>query len=156
MALSEERPRKRIDAIAVFLCRCAAIFKIQTRSYTVRNVSQSVLITLGSCWALQDLRFSRRWVWSKDLWNVGKLLPDYTMLQPRRQPSSCWALFCHLIGLYCSLLGRLLLTPYFFIFITFVRCCPLFKIDLFNFNILSLVYLSFILVPKTFLICCCF
>jgi hypothetical protein len=24
---------------------------------------------------------------SKDLWNVGKLLPDYTALQPRRQPS---------------------------------------------------------------------
>jgi hypothetical protein len=22
----------------------------------------------------------------KDLWNVGKLLPDYTALQPRRQP----------------------------------------------------------------------
>jgi hypothetical protein len=25
---------------------------------------------------------------SKDLWNVGKLLPDYTALQPRRQQSS--------------------------------------------------------------------
>jgi hypothetical protein len=25
---------------------------------------------------------------SKDLWDVGKLLPDYTALQPRRQPSS--------------------------------------------------------------------
>jgi hypothetical protein len=25
---------------------------------------------------------------SKDLWNIGKLLPDYTALQPRRQPSS--------------------------------------------------------------------
>jgi hypothetical protein len=25
---------------------------------------------------------------SKDLWNVGKLLPDYTVLQPRRQQSS--------------------------------------------------------------------
>jgi hypothetical protein len=25
---------------------------------------------------------------SKDLWNVGKLLPDYTALQPRRKPSS--------------------------------------------------------------------
>jgi hypothetical protein len=25
---------------------------------------------------------------SKDLWNVGELLPDYTVLQPRRQPSS--------------------------------------------------------------------
>jgi hypothetical protein len=25
---------------------------------------------------------------SKDLWNVGTTLPDYTMLQPRRQPSS--------------------------------------------------------------------
>jgi hypothetical protein len=25
---------------------------------------------------------------SKDLWNVGKLLPDYTAIQPRRQPSS--------------------------------------------------------------------
>jgi hypothetical protein len=25
---------------------------------------------------------------SKDLWNVGKTLPDYTVLQPRRQPSS--------------------------------------------------------------------
>jgi hypothetical protein len=23
---------------------------------------------------------------SKDLWNFGKLLPDYTALQPRRQP----------------------------------------------------------------------
>jgi hypothetical protein len=25
---------------------------------------------------------------SKDLWNVGKTIPDYTVLQPRRQPSS--------------------------------------------------------------------
>jgi hypothetical protein len=25
---------------------------------------------------------------SKDFWNVGKLLPDYSALQPRRQPSS--------------------------------------------------------------------
>jgi hypothetical protein len=25
---------------------------------------------------------------SKDLWNVGKLLPDYTVLRPRRQQSS--------------------------------------------------------------------
>jgi hypothetical protein len=25
---------------------------------------------------------------SKDLWNAGKLLPDYTALQPRKQPSS--------------------------------------------------------------------
>jgi hypothetical protein len=25
---------------------------------------------------------------SKDLWNVGKILPDYTVLQPRRQQSS--------------------------------------------------------------------
>jgi hypothetical protein len=25
---------------------------------------------------------------SKDLWNVGTTLPDYTVLQPRRQPSS--------------------------------------------------------------------
>jgi hypothetical protein len=25
---------------------------------------------------------------SKDLWNVGKFLPEYTALQPRRQPSS--------------------------------------------------------------------
>jgi hypothetical protein len=24
---------------------------------------------------------------SMDLWNVGKFLPDYTVLQPRRQPS---------------------------------------------------------------------
>jgi hypothetical protein len=41
---------------------------------------------------------------SKDLWNVGKLLPDYTALQPRRQPSSYSTpcenlksekLFCH-------------------------------------------------------------
>jgi hypothetical protein len=27
---------------------------------------------------------------SKDLWNVGKLLPDYTVLQPIRQPSSLY------------------------------------------------------------------
>jgi hypothetical protein len=26
---------------------------------------------------------------SKDLWNIGKLLPDYTALQPRRQSSLC-------------------------------------------------------------------
>jgi hypothetical protein len=25
---------------------------------------------------------------SKDVWNVGKLLPDYTALEPRRQASS--------------------------------------------------------------------
>jgi hypothetical protein len=31
---------------------------------------------------------------SKDLWNVGKLLPDYTALQPRRQPSSYMVFFC--------------------------------------------------------------
>jgi hypothetical protein len=27
---------------------------------------------------------------SKDLWNTGKLLPDYMALQPRRQPSYIW------------------------------------------------------------------
>jgi hypothetical protein len=27
---------------------------------------------------------------STDLWNVGKLIPVYTVLQPRRQPSSVW------------------------------------------------------------------
>jgi hypothetical protein len=32
---------------------------------------------------------------SKDLWNVGTLLPDYTVLQPRRQPSSNWPVVCH-------------------------------------------------------------
>jgi hypothetical protein len=26
---------------------------------------------------------------SKYIWNIAKLLPDYTALQPRRQPSSC-------------------------------------------------------------------
>jgi hypothetical protein len=30
---------------------------------------------------------------SKDLWNAGKLLPDYTVLQPRRQQSSELLLF---------------------------------------------------------------
>jgi hypothetical protein len=30
---------------------------------------------------------------SKDLWNVGKFLPDYTVLQSRRQPSSVTSLF---------------------------------------------------------------
>jgi hypothetical protein len=34
---------------------------------------------------------------SKDLWNVGKLLPDYTALQPRRQPSFNLTFF-----LFCS------------------------------------------------------
>jgi hypothetical protein len=37
---------------------------------------------------------------SKDLRNVGKLLPDYTVLQPRRQPSSyriCFDQFGHLL-----------------------------------------------------------
>jgi hypothetical protein len=41
-------------------------------------------------------RYTAGWLWlqrpddggSKDLRNVGKLLPDYTALQPRRQPSS--------------------------------------------------------------------
>jgi hypothetical protein len=31
---------------------------------------------------------------SKDLWNVGKSLPDYTALQPRRQPSTYYHAFC--------------------------------------------------------------
>jgi hypothetical protein len=30
---------------------------------------------------------------SKYLWNVDKLLPDYMVLQPRRQPSSRWRKF---------------------------------------------------------------
>jgi hypothetical protein len=30
---------------------------------------------------------------SKSLWNIGKFLPDYTALQPRRQPSSVLSLF---------------------------------------------------------------
>jgi hypothetical protein len=38
------------------------------------------------------------------LWNVGKLLPDYTVLQPRREPSSNLILFS---GLSVGLLVRL-------------------------------------------------
>jgi hypothetical protein len=30
---------------------------------------------------------------SKDLWNIGKLLPDYSALQPRKQPSYYWPCF---------------------------------------------------------------
>jgi hypothetical protein len=30
---------------------------------------------------------------SKDLWNVGKILPDYMAQQPRRQPSSYLLVF---------------------------------------------------------------
>jgi hypothetical protein len=46
---------------------------------------------------------------SKDLRNVGKLLPDYTALQPRRQPSSCslpwepWILYVQIILLTAEL-----------------------------------------------------
>jgi hypothetical protein len=50
---------------------------------------------------------------SKHLWNVGKLLSDYTVLQPRRQPSSysppwepqillCWVPWCELSGVPLS------------------------------------------------------
>jgi hypothetical protein len=35
----------------------------------------------------------------KDLWNVGKLLLDYTVLQPRRQPSRCgFSYESHVVG----------------------------------------------------------
>jgi hypothetical protein len=48
---------------------------------------------------------------SKYLWNIGKLLPDYTMLQPRRQPSSTLSLFTmfvwSLINYTCRLIGLL-------------------------------------------------
>jgi hypothetical protein len=46
---------------------------------------------------------------SKDLWNVGKRLPDYTPLQPKRQPSSYsppWAPQILLISFTVSL-GRI-------------------------------------------------
>jgi hypothetical protein len=33
----------------------------------------------------------------EDLWNVGKLLPDYRVLQPRRQPSSSGQRSCRLL-----------------------------------------------------------
>jgi hypothetical protein len=33
---------------------------------------------------------------SKDLWNAGKLLPDYTVLQPRRQQSFNWHYVVHI------------------------------------------------------------
>jgi hypothetical protein len=40
--------------------------------------------------------YSSPWWWrQQDLWNVGKLLPDYTALQPRRQPSSKRQLVAH-------------------------------------------------------------
>jgi hypothetical protein len=48
---------------------------------------------------------------SKDLWNVGKLLPDYTALQPKRQPSSRNGFFlsspCNMSTPYVVLQGRL-------------------------------------------------
>jgi hypothetical protein len=40
---------------------------------------------------------------SKDLWNVGKLLPDYTVLQPRRQQSPGNLMFQkYVLMLLCS------------------------------------------------------
>jgi hypothetical protein len=45
---------------------------------------------------------------SKDLWNVGKLLPDYTVLQPRRQQSSVYS--CVVIW-SSSFVDALLWTP---------------------------------------------
>jgi hypothetical protein len=37
---------------------------------------------------------------SKDLWNVGKLLPDYTVLQPRRQAIVSYVHFIQRMCLY--------------------------------------------------------
>jgi hypothetical protein len=45
---------------------------------------------------------------SKDLWNVGKLLPDYPALQPRRQPSSnLYTVLCPRTCNFLRPLGRL-------------------------------------------------
>jgi hypothetical protein len=61
---------------------------------SVRDFMNALLIMS----AMQDCHFTRNLELnlkispddggSKDLWNSGKLLPDYTALQPRRQPSS--------------------------------------------------------------------
>jgi hypothetical protein len=40
---------------------------------------------------------------SKVLWNVGKLLPDYTALQPRRQPSSYLLFHVSIMAFYTAL-----------------------------------------------------
>jgi hypothetical protein len=48
---------------------------------------------------------------STDLWNVGKLIPVYTALQPKRQPSSRWIYFHILEGQrICSLTSWLINT----------------------------------------------
>jgi hypothetical protein len=74
---------------------CLEGIEIKTRVSQLHNAH--VYGTIHKILIRLDLRFSRRWVWrllssddggSKDLWNVGKILPDCTVLQPRRQQSS--------------------------------------------------------------------
>jgi hypothetical protein len=48
---------------------------------------------------------------SKDLWNVGRLLPDYTALQPRRQPSSLFVVFNKVIT-SCCVIFRIMVIKY--------------------------------------------
>jgi hypothetical protein len=73
---------------------CCALFIV--RGISIHDVS-GVGSTLDFMWLLVNIltllltwpfTYVSRGTISKYLWNVGKLLPEYTALQPRRQPSS--------------------------------------------------------------------
>jgi hypothetical protein len=57
----------------------------QSRTLTVMT---NAAVALNSCFVSDKTLYRPDDGGSKDLWNVGKLLPDYTALQPRRQPYS--------------------------------------------------------------------
>jgi hypothetical protein len=56
------------------------------------EISPSIPLWVGYCLLRSEIPsplYSSFWWWgNKHLWNVDKLLPDYTAQQPRRQPSS--------------------------------------------------------------------
>jgi hypothetical protein len=58
-------------------------YAFQIQKKTVSHMKMAVFWVVAPCSLVEVYRFHHDGG-SKDLWNVGKLLPDYTALQPRR------------------------------------------------------------------------
>jgi hypothetical protein len=85
--ITNPKVRKHLNDNSVFYWKSQNCFNTGVNVTTFRRQKIAVFWIVAPC-SLVEVYRRFRGPCCLDLWNVGKLLPDYTALQPRRQPSS--------------------------------------------------------------------
>jgi hypothetical protein len=70
-------------------CGNPPLYRVVFEVLTAVSTKMAVFWVVARCYRPDDGG-------SKDLWNIGKLIPDYTAIQPLRQPSSTFIPFSFL------------------------------------------------------------